>query len=94
MLFRSGVYKPELAAEALSCLGYKELADNLDGVSDFVRNARWKLKAATGYDPMNTRIPKRFSEIVTWKGPVDPAHMEALRQAYAKAVTAMINAPG
>ncbi len=93
-LFARGVYKPELAAEALSCLGYKELADNLDGVSDFVRNARWKLKAATGYDPMNTRIPKRFSEIVTWKGPVDPAHMEALRQAYAKAVTAMINAPG
>ena len=31
-LFARGVYKPELAAEALACLGYKELADNLDEI--------------------------------------------------------------
>lgn len=91
-LFARGVYKPELAAEALTCLGYRELADNLDAVANDVRNARWRLKVATGFDPMGTKIPKRFSEIVTWKGPVDPAYMEALRQGYAKAVLSMAQA--
>ncbi len=85
-LFAREVYKPEVVAEALACLGYRELADSMEAVSEAVRRARWRLKVATGYDPMATRIPKRFAEVTTWKGPVDAEYMEALRQAYARAV--------
>jgi len=85
-LFAREVYKPETIAALLSCLGYGELAAGLDAASENARRARWRLKVATGYDPMATRIPKRFSEVVTWKGPVDADYMEALRQGYATAV--------
>ena len=85
-LFAREVYKPEIVAEALTCLGYGELAANLDAAAEKARRARWHQKVATGYDPLATRIPKRFAEITTWKGPVDAAYMEALRQAYATAI--------
>jgi aldehyde:ferredoxin oxidoreductase len=85
-MFAREVYKPELVAEAMTCLGYAQLAANLDAASEFVRRERWRRKMETGYDPMQTHIPERFAEIATWKGPVDAAYMEALRQGYAKAV--------
>jgi aldehyde:ferredoxin oxidoreductase len=85
-LFAREVYTPEVVAEALTCLGYGELAANIDVAAEKARRARWRQKAATGYDPLVTRIPKRFGEITTWKGPVDVAYMEALRQGYARAV--------
>jgi aldehyde:ferredoxin oxidoreductase len=88
-LFAREVYKPEVVAELLTCLGYGELATGLDAASENARRARWRLKIKTGYDPMQTRIPKRFSEITTWKGPIDAAYMEALRQGYATAVVAL-----
>lgn len=85
-LFAREVYKPEIVADLLKCLGHGELAAGLDAASEKVRRARWRQKVRTGYDPMQTKIPKRFGEVTTWKGPIDPAYMEALRQGYAKAV--------
>jgi len=89
-LFAREVYKPDVIAAVLSCLGYGELAADLDGAAEKVQRARWRLKLATGYDPTKTRIPRRFSEITTWKGPVDAAYMEALRQGYAAAVLELV----
>ncbi|NMC50247.1 MAG: aldehyde ferredoxin oxidoreductase [Desulfovibrio sp.] len=88
-LFARGVYNPALVAEALSCLGFAELAGSLEETSERVRNLRWRLKIQTGFDPATTRIPKRFSEITTWKGPVDAAYMENLRAAYARKIAAL-----
>jgi len=88
-LFARGVYKPALIAEALDCLGFSTLAHTLDETSETVRNLRWRLKLQTGFDPAKTRIPKRFSEIVTWKGAVDAGYMERLRTAYAQKIIAL-----
>ncbi len=88
-LFAREVYKPEVVAAALSCLGHGELAAGIDTAAENARRARWRLKLATGYDPLATRIPKRFAEIETWKGPVDAAYMEALRAGYAAAVLSL-----
>ena len=85
-LFAREVYKPDTVAALLACLGYDELAHGLDAAAENARRARWRLKFASGYDPLATRIPKRFAEVVTWKGPVDADYMESLRLAYAKAV--------
>jgi aldehyde:ferredoxin oxidoreductase len=96
-LFAREVYKPEVVAELLACLGHGELAAGLDAASEKARRARWRLKIATGYDPLRTRIPKRFAEVTTWKGPIEAAYMEALRQGYARAVLelgAPVAAPG
>ena len=89
-LFAREVYKPEVVAAVLTCLGYDELATTMDAVAAKVQQARWRLKLATGYDPLKTSIPKRFSEVTTWKGPVDAAYMEALRLGYARAVLALV----
>jgi aldehyde:ferredoxin oxidoreductase len=85
-LFAREVYKPDIVAAVLTCLGYGELAGDLDAAAERARCARWRLKLATGYDPLATAIPRRFAEVATWKGPVDAAYMEALRQGYARAV--------
>ena len=50
---------------------------------------RWQTRLATGYDPTQVKIPKRFTEVTTWKGPVDQEFMEALRQRYAQAILEM-----
>jgi len=85
-LFAREVYKPDVVAAVLTCLGQGELAGDLDAAAKRAQRARWRLKLATGYDPLATAIPRRFAEIATWKGPVDAAYMEALRQGYARAV--------
>ncbi len=88
-LFARGVYSEDKLAEALTVLGLAETARNLVKSSEAMRDKRWSLKLRTGFDPAKTRIPKRYTEIVTWKGPVDPTYMEALRLAYGQAITGM-----
>ncbi|MBN2141220.1 MAG: aldehyde ferredoxin oxidoreductase [Desulfovibrionaceae bacterium] len=85
-LFSRGVYKDELLAEALRCVGYKGLAENMGRVAEDMRRLRWRTRLRTGYDPEEARIPKRFSEVVSAKGPVDAGYMERLRRAYAEAI--------
>jgi len=34
-------------------------------------NLRWKIRISTGFDPAAVKIPKRFTEVTTWKGKVD-----------------------
>ncbi len=83
-LFARGVYKDELLARCLSTVGYTALADSMADVGEHIRRLRWATRFATGFDPASARIPKRFTELTTWKGPVDAGYMERLRQAYGR----------
>jgi aldehyde:ferredoxin oxidoreductase len=47
---------------------------------------RWKTRFATGFDPETISIPKRFGEVVTWKGEIDSAYLEALKKRYGQAI--------
>ena len=82
-LFARGVYTPERLAQALNSLGYADVAGNLGQAGEGVQRLRWRLRLRSGYDPEHARIPKRYSEIATWKGPIDADYMEELRRAYA-----------
>jgi aldehyde:ferredoxin oxidoreductase len=88
-LFAREVYKEELLSEALTALGYRYLAERKSELSGAIQALRWKVRCATGFDPQTVRIPKRFGEVVTWKGPVDQAFMERLRQAYGQRIVAL-----
>jgi aldehyde:ferredoxin oxidoreductase len=81
-LFAREVYKPDLLAECLGSLGYKTLAENMKPVSISIQKLRWKIRLATGFDPMTVEIPRRFTEVSTWKGPVDPYYLSSLKEAY------------
>jgi len=85
-LFARGVYSDELLADCLRTVGYAPLADNMKTVSENIQKLRWKTRVATGFDPEGVTIPKRFTEVTTWKGPIDQSFLEALKSEYAKRI--------
>ena len=85
-LFARGVYTDEVLGNCLKSVGYGTLADNMDNVANEIQRLRWNIRVKTGYRPENVSIPKRFSEITTWKGPVDRQSLETLKAAYAKRI--------
>ena len=88
-LFSRGVYKDDLLAEALESVGYGELNGSIADIGERVQRLRWRLRLQMGYRPDLVKIPKRYTEITTWKGPLDIDYMEALRQGYAARILEM-----
>lgn len=89
-LFARSVYSDEQLAACLHSLGYSALAENMGDVAENIRRLRWQVRAATGFKPENFSIPKRFYSVKTWKGPVDPAYLDALKEEYGRRILALI----
>jgi len=85
-LFARGVYTAERLGQALGSLGYADVAANLDTAGGEIQRLRWRLRMRSGYAPLRAKIPKRYTEVVTWKGAIDTQYMETLRQTYARAL--------
>jgi aldehyde:ferredoxin oxidoreductase len=85
-LFAREIYKEELLADCLTALGYGTMAAQLPELARRIQRLRWQTRLATGYDPARVKIPKRFTEIKTWKGPLNQEYMEALRMSYARRI--------
>lgn len=85
-LFARGVYNDELLGRCLNSVGYNDLAEKMSDVSRHIQKLRWKTRFATGYDPKSVSIPKRFTEIVTWKGTIDTEYLQTLRDEYSKRI--------
>jgi aldehyde:ferredoxin oxidoreductase len=85
-LFAREVYTDELLAHCLNSLGYTTLADNMHQVAQHIQKLRWRLRLATGFDPTAVKIPKRFTEITTWKGNIDKKYLNNLKKEYAKRI--------
>jgi aldehyde:ferredoxin oxidoreductase len=88
-LFAREVYKREVLAECLGALGYETLAGDLEALSKRIQKERWKLRIATGFDPSAVEIPKRFTEVRTWKGKVDGDYLKVLQSGYATRIMEM-----
>ena len=88
-LFARGVYTDALLSDCLRSVGYSALADSLEKVSRNIQKLRWKTRVATGYQPEEVSIPKRFFEVTTGKGPVDASYLDNLKGLYAKAIRAL-----
>lgn len=85
-LFARKIYSEERLVSALNVLGFTEAAKNFDELSAKVQAERWKLKFACGYKPQDITIPKRFREVVTWKGPIDETYLDELKVMYQNAI--------
>jgi aldehyde:ferredoxin oxidoreductase len=92
-LFGREEYSEERLKEALAAIGMLDVADNLATATDAIRGERWKLKFRTGYDPERIVIPKRYKEIVTWKGPIDEGYINALQTRYAASIRELAGLP-
>jgi aldehyde:ferredoxin oxidoreductase len=88
-LFARGVYTEARIAEALASVGYTGLAAAVGPVSALIQRERWRVRIATGYRPEEVSIPKRFREVVTWKGPVDADYLERLQAEYSRRIRGM-----
>jgi aldehyde:ferredoxin oxidoreductase len=88
-LFAREVYKERVLADCLSAVGYRALAETIDSVARRVQNMRWQMRLKTGFDPEEVRIPHRFHQVVTWKGPLDPKYLDSLHKAYAQKIRGM-----
>jgi aldehyde:ferredoxin oxidoreductase len=87
-LFARGVYTEPRLAECLKSVGYQKLALDIAAVSRRIQAERWKLRFATGYDPDHVEIPRRFSEVVTWRGPIDAPYLSDLKTEYTRRIRA------
>jgi aldehyde:ferredoxin oxidoreductase len=85
-LFARGVYTKELLSECLQSVGYDTLAETIPEVSKGLQARRWQIRLATSYDPAAMEIPKRFSDVSTWKGPINPETLDRLRHQYAQRI--------
>jgi aldehyde:ferredoxin oxidoreductase len=85
-LFAREVYTQAHMAECLDVLGYSAIAANLASIKQQIQKKRWQLRLATGFKPETVTIPKRFTELTTWKGKTDATYLNALKSAYAKKI--------
>ncbi len=59
-LFARNVYTNEIVSDCLRSLGYDNLAARLDSISSHAQQLRWNLRFASGFNPDDVTIPKRF----------------------------------
>jgi aldehyde:ferredoxin oxidoreductase len=88
-LFAREVYKEPVLADCLRAVGYGNLAENVKSVAGNVQKMRWQIRIKTGFDPGSVKIPERFTQVVTWKGPLNKDYLDALQKAYAQKIREM-----
>jgi aldehyde:ferredoxin oxidoreductase len=88
-LFAREVYQEAVLADCLSAVGYRNLAENLDSMARRVQKMRWQLRLKTGFDPDSVKIPERFKQVVTWKGPLDTNYLDSLQKNYTQRIREM-----
>lgn len=88
-LFARGVYTDAILAECLQSLGYDNLATNISQLGRDIQKLRWQTRIASGFRPESVTIPKRFQQVTTWKGPVNPHYLHLLQTGYAQAIVTL-----
>jgi aldehyde:ferredoxin oxidoreductase len=88
-LFARNVYTDALLADCLQSLGYENLAATIPECGRNIQKIRWQTRIASGFHPESITIPKRFREISTWKGPIDPQYLQALQTEYGQAILSL-----
>ncbi len=78
-LFARAVYTEERLAACLEAAGFGDIAARLPEIGRRVQAERWRLRLAGGFAPEAFSFPRRFTEVVTARGPIDPALLETLK---------------
>jgi aldehyde:ferredoxin oxidoreductase len=89
-LFARSVYSKEMLAECLAATGYLELASNLEVLGEKIQRHRWQLRFATGFNPEEITLPKRFYKVSTWKGPIDAVYLDKLKNEYGFRISQLV----
>lgn len=85
-LFGRKAYSIQTMARCLNSLGMDLSEEELKSMGDKILSLRWHLKFKSGFDPENIKIPKRYLEVNTFKGPIDSVYLEQLKKAYSEEI--------
>ncbi|MEJ2058018.1 MAG: aldehyde ferredoxin oxidoreductase C-terminal domain-containing protein [Desulfofustis sp.] len=85
-LFARSVYQPDTLAQCLAVTGFESLADSMEETAINIQRLRWQVRVATGFNPEDIAIPKRFYEVSTIRGPVDGDYLDLLKEAYGRRI--------
>lgn len=85
-LFARAVYTEERLAACLEAAGWSDIASRLPEIARRVQAARWRLRLKGGFAPEKVLLPRRFTEIATWKGPIDPDFLARLQAETARRI--------
>ena len=85
-LFARGVYTDERLKACLHAYGHPDWAEDFEAATRRIQAMRWALKFQSGFDPEKVSLPKRYTEVVNWKGSLDQQRYAALRSAYLEGV--------
>jgi aldehyde:ferredoxin oxidoreductase len=88
-LFGRKAYPPQTCVKALNAIGYSFELKDLWQIVQHVQKSRWRLKLQTGYDPRKVSIPRRFLEVVNWKGPINADYLNELKERYSQAILSL-----
>lgn len=88
-LFGRKAYPLETLAKCLNVLDFNYSLEEFKNIAQKIQSLRWQLKFKTGFDPNKINIPKRYLQVITYKGPIDPNYLKKLKQAYAEKIRAM-----
>jgi len=83
-LFARKAYSWEVIRDTLAVVGLDFSLQELKQAGAKIAGLRWQLKLKTGFDPAMVKIPKRFLEVETFKGKINPTYLKQLQQSYAK----------
>lgn len=89
-LFAREVYTETLLTDCLKSVGYNMLSENINNIAQNARKIRWKTRIATGYNPEDVKIPRRFTEIETAHGIVDKEFLDTLKKEYARRIKEIV----
>jgi len=85
-LFARKAYTLETLVACLESVSFTTSLEELKTLGKKIQSLRWQLRFKTGFDPEKINIPKRYLQVVTYKGPIDPNYLEQLKKAYARQI--------
>ncbi len=85
-LFARKAYTLETLVACLESVSFTTSLEALKTLGKKIQSLRWQLRFKTGFDPEKINIPKRYLQVVTYKGPIDPNYLEQLKKAYARQI--------
>ncbi len=89
-LFARSVYTDEQLSKCLQSVGLSKIAGAIPETAERIRTLRWRVRAQSGFDPVNYSIPKRFYQVKTWKGAVDREYLDNLKKEYGRRIKQLI----
>ncbi len=89
-LFARKAYSWENMTKILNSVGMSCDIELCKSIGKNIQKIRWELKFKTGFDPDRVNIPKRYLEVINWKGEIDKNYLYSLKEKYSEYLKSLV----